>query len=224
MLSIRLQTIANLIEDCDVLLDVGSDHGLLPYALLSSGRIQHALITDINDLPLQGAQALFKERAYQDRAEFILSDGLDNVTSNFDAVVIAGMGHHTIISIIKKALHRLQQPHLQLLIQSNTKVQELRQALYDLGFTLVNERLIKDRGHYYVVLKYTYSTHQEILDATDILIGPILRKSSSELMQEYLAYLIQKEMHKIKGQNLTSTINYEILMTQIREIQSICHK
>lgn len=224
MLSIRLQTIVDLIEDCDVLLDVGSDHGLLPYALLSSGRIKHALITDINGLPLQRAQALFKERGYQDRAEFILTDGLHNVTSAFDAVVIAGMGHHTILNIVERALHKLHQPHLQVLIQSNTKVQELRQALYSLGFTIIDERLIKDRGHYYVVLKYTYSSHQEILDASDILIGPILRKSSSELMKEYLAYLIQKEMYKIKGQNLTSTINYEILMTQIREIQSICHK
>jgi len=224
MLSIRLQTIANLIQDCDILLDVGSDHGLLPYELLRSGRIKRALITDINELPLARAQVFFNQTDYKERVECILSDGLNEVQSDFDAVVIAGMGHHTILNIVRNGIDKLRHPHRQLLIQSNTNVPALRESMHQLGFTLINEALLNDRNHYYVVLKYAYNQHHVDFDACDVLIGPILRYCTTTLMMNYLEHLIKKEKNKMRGQNLTSTTNYEILMTHLREIQTACHK
>jgi tRNA (adenine22-N1)-methyltransferase len=217
MLSLRLQTIADIIQDCDVLLDVGSDHGLLPYHLLHQKRIKRALITDIHQGPLLRAQNQFKDSAYAACVEFILCDGLSAVTSPFDVVVIAGMGHHTIVNIIKQDLSKLNNEHVQIIIQSNTRVSLLRQQLNELGFEIVDERLVLERNHFYVLIKYAFSKTPKQLDDTDVLIGPILRHSLSATFEAYLDVLIHKEALKLRGQHLTSSRNYEILMTQKRK-------
>lgn len=50
----RLAAIGRLVPDGARLADVGTDHGLLPIALLRAGKIRSAVATDIRPGPLAG--------------------------------------------------------------------------------------------------------------------------------------------------------------------------
>ena len=77
MLSKCLNKIIELIKPFKTLADIGSDHGLVPANLLSNNIIPKAIITDINQKPLNKAQNLLEEENLLDKATFRLGNGLE---------------------------------------------------------------------------------------------------------------------------------------------------
>lgn len=75
-LSKRLSAVAELVPQCETLADIGTDHGLLPAFLLSSGRASRAVCTDINPLPLSSAVVTFERLGLSSLADFRVGDGL----------------------------------------------------------------------------------------------------------------------------------------------------
>ena len=101
----RLLMTASLVCDGKTVCDVGCDHGKLSLYLIKSGKAQHIIATDINKMPLQKAVDLFKENNIQDKAEFLLTDGLQGIknTDDISHIVIAGLGGETMAQIIENA-------------------------------------------------------------------------------------------------------------------------
>ena len=50
-LSDRLQTIYDMVSFNNVVADIGSDHALLPIALVSSGKVTRAYAVEVNEVP-----------------------------------------------------------------------------------------------------------------------------------------------------------------------------
>ena len=89
----RLQCIASLVPQGARLADVGTDHGYLPVWLLQHGRIESAIASDINALPLDHARATAREYGVTERMDFRLCPGLAKIKAEeCDAIAIAGMG------------------------------------------------------------------------------------------------------------------------------------
>lgn len=186
MLNKRLQAVSELIEPCDVLMDVGSDHGFLPMYLLQNEVVKHAIIGDLNSGPLDQAKKNFKNNASLN-ATFVKSNGINGYSGTIDCVVIAGMGFETIQSIIEQDIDRFKNIS-QIVIQSNTKVEELRKYLNDNNFRILDESIIKDRKYFYPILKVKYDfVHQE-LDEKELLFGPILIRKNSDIFVNYLLF------------------------------------
>jgi len=186
MLNKRLQAVSELIEPCDVLMDVGSDHGFLPLYLLQKGIVKHAIIGDLNQGPLDQAKKNFKN--YENlNTTFVLSNGISGIIEAIDCVVIAGMGFETIQTIIEQDLKRFMGIS-QIIIQSNTKIEELRKYLNDSNFRILDETIIKDRKYYYPILKVRYDTIHQDLNEREILFGPILIKKNSDVFINYLLF------------------------------------
>ena len=96
----RLQCIASLVPQGARLADVGTDHGYLPVWLLQHGRIESAIASDINALPLDHARATAREYGVTERMDFRLCPGLAKIKAEeCDAIAIAGMGGETILGI-----------------------------------------------------------------------------------------------------------------------------
>lgn len=186
MLNKRLKAITELIEPCEVLMDVGSDHGFLPLYLLLNKKIKHAIIGEINQGPLEQAKKNFRDYANLN-VSYLLSDGLKQNNQKLDAVVIAGMGYETIEHIFLQDIEQFKSIS-QILIQSNTKNDQLRQFLNDNHFSIIDESIVKDRKYFYPVIKVKYDQNKQLLNKSEILFGPILIQKNTDIFKDYLLF------------------------------------
>ena len=102
-LSNRLQSCCRFVNPGDRVADIGCDHGYLGIHLLVSGIASSVIAADINEGPLSSAVKNAATYGVSDRIAFYLSDGVKNVPRDFDALVCAGMGADTMISILEAA-------------------------------------------------------------------------------------------------------------------------
>ena len=125
----RLQCIASLVPQGARLADVGTDHGYLPVWLLQHGRIESAIASDINALPLDHARATAREYGVTERMDFRLCPGLAKIKAEeCDAIAIAGMGGETILGILEAAPWTHEDVHT-LILQPQTKVDRVRAGM-----------------------------------------------------------------------------------------------
>ncbi|MBE7007892.1 MAG: SAM-dependent methyltransferase [Ruminococcaceae bacterium] len=149
----RLQCIADCVPSGARLADVGTDHGYLPAYLLQSGRITHAVASDINAAPLDHARRTAEAYGVSERMDFRLCAGLNAIAPDeADTVAVAGMGGETIINILNAAPW-LKSGGVRLLLQPMTKAELLRRWLAEAGFRIVSERLVRDKGTIYTVME-----------------------------------------------------------------------
>ena len=120
----RLEAIKNRITPGGRVIDVGTDHGMLPVYLAENGLAVSLAATDINAEPLARGKELAAEHGVQDRISFVLTDGLRGVGPEFDTVVIAGMGGETMISILEAAPW-VRENRVQLILQPQSKFGDL---------------------------------------------------------------------------------------------------
>ena len=145
----RLQLLSELVPDGAKLVDVGTDHGYLPAALIQQGKLSNAIATDIGDEPLLHAQRTAEEYEVK-TIDFRLCDGLQGVAPDeADTIVIAGMGGETIISILTAAPWARDSKTL--LLQPMTKIELLRGWLGENGYGFIRERLVWDKGTLYPI-------------------------------------------------------------------------
>ncbi|MBQ1260558.1 MAG: SAM-dependent methyltransferase [Clostridia bacterium] len=71
----RLLSVARLVRQGAVFADVGTDHAYLPLYLFERGAIDRAICSDINEGPLENARANARARGYEEKIDFILTDG-----------------------------------------------------------------------------------------------------------------------------------------------------
>lgn len=143
----RLQAIIDWIEPHDRIIDIGSDHLIIPNHLIDQGITSLVFASDINDGPLQSMK-----QSRQDRNIIILrSDGLKDVDHELDGAIIAGMGGRLIQRILEESLERFK--HMKyIIVQPMQQIEELRQYLQD-HFTITAERLVSEDGKIYHVIK-----------------------------------------------------------------------
>ncbi|MGL4450756.1 MAG: tRNA (adenine(22)-N(1))-methyltransferase TrmK, partial [Sarcina sp.] len=55
-LSIRLKAIANQVDKCKSVADIGTDHGYIPIYLVKKGICENAIASDINKGPINKAK------------------------------------------------------------------------------------------------------------------------------------------------------------------------
>ena len=172
MISKRLKEIAKYTSGYNLLLDVGSDHGLLPIYALKNKYVNEAIASDINSKPLIIAKENFAK--YNLDIKTIIYDGIPK--TNADVIVIAGMGAELVISILEKTLNNAK--NLKRLILAPNCDYDILRNYVKKSFKIVDEDIIYDKNHYYeiIVLEKGMEEYSDI----DLLFGPILLKKKSE--------------------------------------------
>jgi tRNA (adenine22-N1)-methyltransferase len=153
MSSLRLKTIASFVEDSDYVADIGCDHAYLAIYLYKNKLAKKVIATDINSNALSNAKNNIISHHLQDEIPTYLSDGLKDIDNlEIDTLIISGMGASTILHIVDTAKHlRIKK----LIVQSNNNLYSLRTNLKKKGFYLEKEKVIYEKGHYYVIGVYT---------------------------------------------------------------------
>ena len=155
MLSKRLDCIHSFIIPCELLADIGSDHGYLALHALKSNKAKRVIASDFRQKPLDQAKKTFAQANVFDNINYVLSDGLKNFEIIPDCVVIAGMGGDLIIKIIEQDFDRFKMVG-QIITQANTKSNVLRSKMSLMGFSMIHEKMTYD-GFFYCVQSYFYT-------------------------------------------------------------------
>lgn len=172
MLSKRLSMILDLVEPCDTLADVGTDHGYLALEAILSGKAKQVIAADVRQGPLKQAQKTFAQASVFDKVKLVLSDGISSIEDPLDAVVISGMGADLILKIISQDQDKFKKIP-QIIVQANTKLHTLRQGMADLGFQMIAENLTQD-GFFYLAQRYVYTGLCEALNEEQAYFGVLL--------------------------------------------------
>ncbi len=180
----RILGLADLCKGYDTVLDIGTDHGLVLRTAFEKGYIRHAIASDLREQPLKSAQKNLKDYP----AQCVISDGFLAIESQFDLVMIAGMGAYLISDILEHA----PIGQYDLILQPNDKVHVLRSYLMENQWKITDEWVIHDH-FYYVIIKATRGKMN--LSDDDILVGPILKtKPEAQDFYKHKLKLIEKIM------------------------------
>ena len=194
----RLETIADMVRNGRGLIDVGTDHGYLPVWLARRGYTGFLYASDINASPLASARKTAREALVEDRIEFLLCDGLDGCPpGKIDTIVIAGMGGDLICRILDRAEWCLNEAYT-LILQPMTKAEVLRYWLVNNGFSLLEERIVRDGGKLYQVILSRYTGNMSLSDA-ELFAGSYENICAEPLCAEWLDSLILRFEKEERG-------------------------
>lgn len=190
----RLNAIKSLVPIGTRLLDIGSDHGLLPYELLERGIISHAVVTDINEGPLQNSRRKLS-RFDAKKADFILSDGFAAVPQGgYDVAAICGMGGELIARIIAEGGVKA---HCPLILQPMTMYDRLRTFLWDNGYTIERELYPSEGRRTYLVIFARYTSATEEYTVADTYLGKLMPETDGYL--RFVAAVSAAAENRLKG-------------------------
>lgn len=167
----RLRTAASLVRDGAILADVGTDHAYLPIYLLEQGKIEKAILSDINEGPLNKARENVKKYGFEDKAEFFLCDGASALSGlGITDYTICGMGGELIADIIDKA-PEIKNEKINLILQPMSKQEVLRRYLFENGFEINNEVYVTDECKHYVCILAHFSGKTQDFSDADVYFG-----------------------------------------------------
>ena len=183
-LSPRLQAAVSLIGPEGGVADIGTDHAYLPAALALQGRKGRLVAADLREGPLSRARETASRYGVTDRLEFCLSDGLEQVTpENLGWIVICGMGGETIRGILERA-EWLRDSGVTLVLQPQSKQEELTEWLSHNGWCLCDTAIAGDAGRIYPLFSVKRKTGEDHWGESDVYSA--LAKKREPLLREFL--------------------------------------
>ena len=147
--SARLECCAELVPQGARAADIGADHGYLGISRLLNGRAEFVHASELREQPLRRAMENALRFGVVDRMRFSRADGLDAVDPDeVDTIVCAGMGGDLIAQILDRC-RWVRDPRYTLILQPQSSGNDLRRKLARMGFTIEQERLVRDGGFLY---------------------------------------------------------------------------
>ena len=144
-LSKRIYALAAQIEHGESVSDIGTDHGYVPMLLMKEGVSPRVIMSDISDGSLARAKRTFSLCGIDaDPGDFRIGDGLETIKpGETDAVIIGGLGGHTIASILDSDQNK-SKSFKKLVLQPRKHSGTLRYYLYTHGWDIIREILVPE--------------------------------------------------------------------------------
>ncbi len=188
-LSGRLLACCDFVKPGDRVADIGCDHGYLGIYLLTKGIARSVVASDINEGPLQSALRNSEKFGVRDKMTFYLSDGVRNIPRDFDALVCAGMGGDTMVSILSDAPW-LKKDTYRLILQCQSKMPLLRKYLSDNGWRIDREVIVQDGKFLYTVMQVLWAP-DTVLTPGQCHFPPALKGNCDDNLQAYYNWVIR---------------------------------
>ncbi len=193
MLSKRLKMVADMVEPCDFLADIGTDHAYLPIYLYQQGIIKGAVAADISRGSCNKALRNIKAHRLDKYIEVRCGDGLGVLGENEipDTIVIAGMGGMLAINVLKT--HKSGVMTKRLVLQVQRDIYALRKHLHATSYKIIDEKIIKEDNKVYTAMTAVKGQDVSYSEA-EYHFGKILLSEKSPILKEYITF----EYNKIK--------------------------
>lgn len=197
----RLLVCSEFVRDGAVLADVGTDHAYLPIYLLQKGKICRAVLSDINQGPLNKARENSEKAGFIDRVELRLCNGANELLGlGITDYAICGMGGELIADIIEHA-PQLKDKDISLILQPMSKPEVLRGYLFANGFEILKERYVTDTGKHYVCILARYTENNTQAEEIDTYFGTdaVFKEAFSEEQNVYMSEKLKSLERTIDG-------------------------
>jgi len=223
-LSKRLKFIADHIDKCDSLIDVGTDHGYIPVYAVKNNLCNKAIASDINRGPVEKAKLNASVDGVSSQVQVRLGGGLEIVKKGeVEAVVIAGMGGNLIISILEKDKNKLPLYKF-IILQPAQNPEVLREYLYTNGYEIIEEDICLDEGIFYELFKVRKSEDMKVsIDPIFYEFSSILLKRRHPLFYSFLEYKegkYKKILELIKEESESSKKRRIEIIEKLKTIES----
>jgi tRNA (adenine22-N1)-methyltransferase len=220
----RINSIIRFIPRGSSVVDVGTDHALLPVYLVREKIAYKVVAGDIKKGPLKAAQKTVSEAGLADFISLRLGNGLEIIEpGEVEVAVIAGMGGSTIKKILRDAENRTKSlKHLVLQPMSDSGI--LREWLSANGWKIIDEELLKEDSRLYEII-YAVPGTEQYADLEILQIGPRLYEKKHPLLLELLT--LQITHYKRTADDMSRSISEdtnikrELLIEKIRKLEWI---
>ncbi len=182
----------------NVVADIGTDHAYIPIYLLTSGKCNYAIASDINEGPLMRAKANAMSYGVDKNIYFGLTDGLQQLPleeKGVTDIIICGMGGELIANIIE-ASDYTKKNNVNLILQPMSSIDELRTYLAENGFEIKDEGICSSQGKIYQCINCCYTGNKYSLSPAEAVIGKVNITKGNE--NPYFATLIAKLTEQTK--------------------------
>jgi len=198
-ISSRLKIIASYVSPYRHLIDVGTDHCLVPIHLMLNHDIDSAIATDVKEGPLNEANKNINLYNLTHKIDTRLGNGLEliNIKDNCDTIIVAGMGGKLITDILDTGQH-IMHLNKRLILQPNVFEESVRLWLCENHYEIVYEEIIKEDNIFYEII-VSDKVNQKIKYTNDeIKFGPLLLKAKNDLFIEKWQNILKykKETHR----------------------------
>jgi tRNA (adenine22-N1)-methyltransferase len=228
-LSIRLEKIASMVDECEVMADIGTDHAYIPIYLIKEGVCRRAIASDINRGPVEKALKNIRVETLQDRIECRLGGGFSTIKpGEIQTAVIAGMGGNLIRDIIEADLEVFKKLD-SCILQPVQNPEVLREYIYNMGYNIIDEELCTEEKKFYEIIKIKYDSQVNPVDPIYYEISEKLIEKKHPLLPVYINKKLNK-YYKIYDSLTENTENTRIrrseLESKINSLKGIlesCH-
>ena len=219
-LDVRLKAIAESVEKSDVIADIGSDHGYLPIYLLKTGVVKRAILTDLNEGPLQNAKKTAARYGVEDLCEFLRGDGLEPIKGRrVDVISFCGMGGELIACMLENNMQVAENAR-RLIFQPMNNKELLMKRLFENGFVTDSVQVVKDKKHFYFIISGSFAGEPGRFSETDLEFPKELILKKDPVMKEFLLYRLRVEKEVAENAfNGNSMEEYNRRKKKIEEIE-----
>lgn len=192
-ISKRLTWILNKMDKCNVIMDVGTDHGYIPIELIKRNIADKVIASDINKDPLKKAKINISLEGLSNKIDLRLGGGLEPLKDKeAQGILIAGMGGNLIRDILENDMSKVKNIDY-LILQPAQNPEVLREYLYTGNYEVIDEDICLDEGKYYELFKVRYKENSSTkLEDIFYEVSPLLLNKKSEVFKEYLEEKIEK--------------------------------
>lgn len=194
-LSKRLKRIAEHVDKCESVADIGTDHGYIPIYLVKEGICKKAIASDINKGPIEKAKVNVAFEGVSDKVKCLLGPGLNPLkVGEVNGVILAGMGGNLTRDILLADMDKVKKYDF-IILQPAQNPEVLREFLYKNDYEIIDEDLIKDEGRFYELFKVKYNKNSEKLvfeDELEYEVSPLLREKGHPLFKEFIEEKINR--------------------------------
>ena len=220
-LSNRMQCVSDLVTKGRIA-DIGCDHAFVSIYLLQSKKADKVLAMDIKDGPLNIARENIALYGFEEYIEVRKSNGFEAArVSEVDCAIIAGMGGHLIIDILKRG-SEFTDNGIELILQPQSDIPLVREYLFSIGYMICEEKMLIEEGKYYTIIKATKSDSVKELSVEEIKFGPCLLKEKNTVLHQYLNHKLEKNKDIIFRLNNKKDGQNERITELNQENQMIC--
>ncbi|MBP1925436.1 tRNA (adenine22-N1)-methyltransferase [Sedimentibacter acidaminivorans] len=234
----RLEAIKSMVSKCNVVADIGTDHGYVAEMLLKDNTVKKVIATDLNKGPLNRAIEYLTTKNLDEKCDFRLGSGLEILNEKeADCIIIAGMGGELIRDILKTS-KKVSLEAKQLVLQPMTAIDKLRKYLIENNYIISDEIIVKELHHFYFIIKANpissdinnksetsekdeifYEISKPLLEKKDIIMGEYINKIIST--NNLIIHNLEKQnnnMYKEKIENLKNKNNKIMELKKYYEI------
>ncbi|XQP55616.1 MAG: tRNA (adenine(22)-N(1))-methyltransferase [Mycoplasmoidaceae bacterium] len=217
----RIKQICNLIDKCQCVYDVGSDHALLAINLLKDRKTKQVVNIEKNWQPYNAGKANLAKNHLTTKTINVLTDGLKDITSKVfvqpDYVVIAGMGAKNIIQILKDKDSKINK-NAKYILEANCDVDELRKFLAKNKWDVLYEETCLDRTKFYQIIVAKQGSKLRRLTNFEAHFGLKQKQKDIKCWIQYLKATIKKiEAKKLFKFSKEYKVLYPALKLQVKK-------